>query len=40
MINRKRPLSMANPRVMLYHGVFGLIPAKALPLLPVALVYA
>ena len=33
-----RPISMAKPMVMLYQGVFALIPAKALPLLPVALV--
>src|SRR5258708_37390049 len=38
--NRKRPMSCANPSVRLYHGVLTLIPANALPLLPVLLVYA
>ena len=37
---RKRPISMASPMVRLYQGVFALIPAKALPLFPVPLVYA
>ena len=32
---RKRPISMAKPMVTLYQGVFALMPAKALPLLPV-----
>ena len=35
-IIRKRPMSMARPRVVLYHGVLAVRPAKALPLLPVA----
>src|SRR6185312_9340681 len=37
---KKRPISMAKPVVMLYQGVLARNPAKALPLLPVALVYA
>ena len=36
MIIRKRPISMAKPRVVLYQGVLALRPAKALPLLPLA----
>ena len=36
--NRKRPISMARPRVRLYQGVLALRPANALPLLPVPLV--
>ncbi len=35
---RKRPISIAKPMVVLYQGVLALMPAKALPLLPVALV--
>ena len=35
--NRNRPIHMASPIVRLYQGVFALIPAKALPLLPVPL---
>ena len=35
-IIRKRPKSMAMPRVVLYQGVLALRPAKALPLLPTA----
>ena len=35
-IIRKRPISMARPSVVLYHGVLAVSPAKALPLLPVA----
>jgi hypothetical protein len=31
---------MAKPMVTLYQGVFALMPANALPLLPVPLVYA
>src|SRR5450631_1078431 len=38
--NRNRPSNIAIPSVKLYHGVFGLSPPKALPLLPVALLYA
>ena len=34
-IIRKRPMSIAIPSVVLYHGVFAVRPAKALPLLPV-----
>ena len=34
----KRPISIANPMVMLYQGVLALMPAKALPLFPVPLV--
>jgi hypothetical protein len=34
-IMMKRPKSMANPRVVLYQGVFPVKPANALPLLPV-----
>ena len=37
MRKRKRPASIATPSVRLYQGVFALIPAKALPLLPTAL---
>ena len=36
--NRNRPISMASPSVRLYQGVLALMPAKALPLLPVPLV--
>ena len=35
---RKRPISIARPIVRLYQGVFAVMPAKALPLLPVPLV--
>ena len=35
-IIRKRPNSIARPRVVLYQGVLAVRPAKALPLLPVA----
>ena len=35
--NRNRPISMASPIVRLYQGVLALMPAKALPLLPVPL---
>src|SRR3989442_4813272 len=38
--NRKRPISIANPIVRLYHGVLALRPANALPLFPVPLAYA
>ena len=31
----KRPKRVANPRVVLYHGVLAPIPANALPLFPV-----
>src|SRR5580658_7208834 len=40
IINRNRPISVASPVVRLYQGVFTLMPAKALPLFSVALVYA
>ena len=40
MMNRNRPTSMSSPMVKLYQGVFALIPAKALPLLPAPLEYA
>ena len=36
--NRNRPISIARPSVRLYQGVLTLMPAKALPLLPVPLV--
>src|SRR5580765_4818313 len=36
--NRKRPMSVARPSVRLYQGELALMPANALPLLPVALV--
>ena len=36
--NRKRPTSIASPSVRLYQGVFAVMPANALPLLPVPLV--
>src|SRR5947199_8042975 len=39
-IIRKRPISIARPRLALYHGVFALSPPNALPLFPVALEYA
>src|SRR5262245_19147191 len=39
-IIQKRPKSMARPRAVLYQGVFALMPAKAEPLLAVALVKA
>ena len=35
-IIRKRPMNIAMPSVVLYHGVLAERPAKALPLLPVA----
>ena len=35
---RKRPISIARPIVRLYQGVLALMPANALPLLPVPLV--
>ena len=38
MMNRKRPISIARPSVRLYQGVLRVMPAKALPLLPVPLV--
>ena len=40
MIMRKRPISIAIPTVMLNHGVLAFSPINALPLFPVALVYA
>ena len=33
--HQKRPMSIAMPSVVLYHGVLAVRPAKALPLLPV-----
>ena len=35
--NRKRPIRIARPIVRSYQGVLTVIPAKALPLLPVPL---
>ncbi len=35
-IMRNRPISMAAARVLSYHGVLAVRPAKALPLFPVA----
>ena len=35
--NRKRPMSCASPSVRSYQGVLTVMPAKALPLLPVLL---
>jgi hypothetical protein len=37
MMNRNRATSMVMPIVRLYQGVFALMPAKALPLLPAPL---
>ena len=39
-IMRKRPASMAIPRLVLNQGVLAPMPAKAEPLLPTALVKA
>src|SRR5437879_12922574 len=39
MMKRNLAISMSIPSVRLYQGVFALIPAKALPLLPAPLVY-
>ena len=36
--NRNRPMIIASPMVRLYQGVLALMPANALPLLPVPLV--
>ncbi len=36
--NRNRPINCASPSVRSYQGVFTVIPANALPLLPVLLV--
>jgi hypothetical protein len=38
MMNRNRPTSIVIPLVRLYHGVFALMPANALPLLAALLV--
>src|SRR5262245_44387181 len=40
MMNINRAISIAMANVRLYQGVLALIPAKALPLLPDALLYA
>src|SRR5208337_523107 len=40
IMNANRPSTIAKPKVRLYQGVFGLSPAKALPLFSEVLEYA